>query len=186
MKSEKEKMLSGELYFAGDDELEKGRNAARALFLKYNSTSPDEKEKRKEILENLIKFKGIILIEPPFYCDYGYNIEVGENFYANFSCIILDANKVIIGDNVMFGPNVQIYTSAHPLNAEERITGLESAKAIIIGDNVWIGGGVIVCPGVTIGNNTTIGAGSVVAKDIPDNTVAAGNPCKVIRNLSTM
>ena len=183
MKSEKEKMLSGELYFAGDDELEKGRTAARALFLEFNSTKPTENKKKIEILKKLIKFKGKILIEPPFYCDYGYNIEIGENFYANFSCILLDTNKIIIGDNVMFGPNVQIYTATHPLNAKERITGLELAKPIIIGDNVWISCGAIVCPGVTIGNNTTIGAGSVVTKNIPDNTFAAGNPCKVIRNL---
>ena len=183
MKSEKEKMLAGELYFAGDEELEKGRTAARVLFLEFNSTKPTESKKKIEILKKIIKFKGNILIEPPFYCDYGYNIEAGENFYANFSCILLDTNKIIIGDNVMFGPNVQIYTASHPLNAKERITGLELAKPITIGNNVWIGGGAIVCPGVIIGNNTTIGAGSVVTKNIPDNTLAAGNPCKVIRNL---
>ncbi len=183
MKTEKEKMLAGELYFAGGDELEKDRTAARILFSEYNSTKPTELEKKKEILKKLIKAKGDIYIEPPFYCDYGYNIEIGENFYANFSCILLDTNKIIIGNNVMFGPNVQIYTATHPLKAEERIKGLESAKPIIIGDNVWIGGGAIVCPKVKIGNNTTIGAGSVVTKNIPDNVLAFGNPCKVIRNL---
>jgi len=183
MKSEKEKMLAEELYFAGDAKLEKDRIAARKFFTEYNSTEPAENERRLGLLKKILKFKGDILIEPPFYCDYGFNIEVGENFYANFSCIFLDTNKIIIGDNVMFGPNVQIYTAAHPLNAKERIKGLELAKPITIGDNVWIGGGAIVCPGVTIGDNTTIGAGSVVTKDIPDNKVAAGNPCKTIRNL---
>jgi maltose O-acetyltransferase len=183
MKSEKEKMLAGELYFAGGVELSKDRTAARILFSEYNFTKPTENDKKKEILKKLINFEGDIYIEPPFYCDYGYNIEIGENFYANFSCILLDTNKIIIGDNVMFGPNVQIYTATHPLKAEERIKGLESANPIIIGDNVWIGGGAIVCPGVTIGNNTTIGAGSVVTKDIPDNVFAGGNPCKVIKNL---
>ncbi len=183
MKSEKEKMLAGELYFAGDDELDKDRTAARILFSEYNSTKPTESKKKTEILKKLIKFKGNILIEPPFYCDYGYNIEAGENFYANFSCTLLDTNKIIIGDNVMFGPNVQIYTAGHPLIAKERIKELEFANPIIIGDNVWIGGGAIVCPGVKIGKNTTIGAGSVVTKNIPENVLAFGNPCKVIRDL---
>ena len=183
MKSEKDKMLAGELYFAGDDELGRGRIAARKFFTEYNSTEPTENERRLQLLKKTIKFKGDILIEPPFYCDYGFNIEVGENFYANFSCIFLDTNKIIIGNNVMLGPNVQLYTATHPLVAKERITGLELAKPITIGDNVWIGGGAIVCPGITIGDNTTIGAGSVVTKDIPDNKVAAGNPCKIIRNL---
>ena len=183
MKTEKEKMIAGELYFAGGKELEKDRTIARILFSEYNSSKPTDSKKKKEILKKLIKFKGDINIEPPFYCDYGYNIEVGENFYANFSCTLLDTNKIIIGDNVMFGPNVQIYTAGHPLKADERIKGLESANPIIIGDNVWIGGGAIVCPGVKIGKNTTIGAGSVVTKNIPDNVLAFGNPCKVIRDL---
>ncbi len=183
MKSEKEKMLLGELYFAGDKELMKERLKLRKLIGKYNVTECDEKEKRKELLGKILKNEGDIKIEPPFYCDYGYNIEVGNDFYANYACIILDVNKVKIGENVMFGPNVQIYTATHPLNAEERIKGLELSKPIEIGDNVWLGGGVIVCPGVKIGKNTTIGAGSVVTKDIPDNVFAAGNPCKVLKKI---
>ncbi len=131
----------------------------------------------------MFKCKGRIHIEPPFYCDYGYNIEIDVNFYANFSRVILDVNKVVIGKNVMFGPMVQIYTASHPIIAEERIKGLELSKPITIGDNAWFGGGVIVCPGVTIGKNTTIGAGSVVTKDIPENVFAAGNPCRVIKKL---
>lgn len=183
MKSEKEKMLAGELYFAGDQNLMDDRLMARMLISEYNSTKPIEEEERKEILERLVVVKGKIKIEPPFYCDYGYNIEVGENFYANFSCTILDVNKVIIGDNVMFGPNVQVYTATHPLDAEERIKGLESSKAITIGDNVWIGGGAILLPGITIGKNTTIGAGSVVTKDLPEDVFAGGNPCKIIKKI---
>ncbi len=183
MKSEKEKMLAGELYFAGDQNLIDDRLMARVLISEYNSTKPIEEEERKEILERLVVVKGNIKIEPPFYCDYGYNIEVGENFYANFSCTILDVNRVIIGDNVMFGPNVQVYTATHPLDAKERIKGLESSKPITIGDNVWVGGGAVLLPGITIGKNTTIGAGSVVTKDLPENVFAGGNPCKVIKKL---
>lgn len=118
-----------------------------------------------------------------FFCDYGYNIEIGKNFYANHNCIILDVNKVKIGNNVMFAPNVQVYTATHPIDAEERVSGVEMGYAIKIGDNVWIGGGAIICPGVKIGENTTIAAGSVVTKDIPANVLAAGNPCRIIREL---
>lgn len=183
MKSEKEKMIAGELYFAGDQELVADRRALREKLREYNFSGVDEGQKRLDILKDILNASGELTIEPPFYCDYGYNIELGKNFYANFSCTILDVNKVKIGDNVMFGPNVQIYTALHPLDAEERIKGLEASKPIVIGDNVWIGGGAIVCPGVKIGKNTTIGAGSVVTRDIPDNVFAAGNPCRVIKNL---
>ncbi|MGB6128218.1 MAG: sugar O-acetyltransferase [Psychrilyobacter sp.] len=183
MKSEKEKMLAGELYFSGDQSLVDDRLMARMLTSEYNGTRAIEEEEREEILKRLIVVKGDAKIQPPFHCDYGYNIEVGENFYANFSCTILDVNRVIIGDNVMFGPNVQVYTATHPLDPKERIKGLESSKPITIGDNVWIGGGAIILPGVTIGKNTTIGAGSVVTKDIPKNVLAGGNPCKIIKEL---
>lgn len=183
MKSEKEKMLAGELYFAKDQNLIDDRLMAKMLIFEYNSTKAIDEKERKEILERLVVVKGEIKIEPPFYCDYGYNIEVGENFYANYSCTILDVNRVIIGDNVMFGPNVQVYTATHPLDAKERIKGLESSKSITIGNNVWIGGGAILLPGINIGENTTIGAGSVVTKDIPKNVFAAGNPCKTIKKL---
>ena len=183
MKSEKQKMLDGELYFPGDQNLMDDRLMARMLISEYNSTKPIEEEERKEIIERLIVVKGKIKIKPPFYCDYGYNIEVGENFYTNISCTILDVNRVIIGDNVMFGPNVQVYTATHPLDVEERIKGMESSKPITIGDNVWVGGGAILLPGITIGKNTIIGAGSVVTKNIPENVLAGGNPCKFIKKL---
>ncbi|NLP44163.1 MAG: sugar O-acetyltransferase [Peptococcaceae bacterium] len=183
MKSEKEKMLAGELYYSSDAELAREREYARDLLFEFNHSRPSDKEKRQEILSCLISAKGSFHIEAPFYCDYGYNIEVGENFYANFGCIILDVNKVKIGDNVLLAPNVQIYTATHPVDPVARLTGKEFAKPISIGNNVWIGGGTIICPGVKIGDNVTIGAGSVVTKDIPANVVAVGNPCKVLKKI---
>jgi maltose O-acetyltransferase len=183
MKSEKEKMLDGNFYNAGDEQLIKDRDYARDLTFEFNNTRPSEKENRMEILKKLINYKGSFYIEAPFNCDYGYNIEVGENFYANFGCTILDVNKVTIGENVLLAPNVQIYTAAHPIDPIERLTGKEYAKPIVIGNNVWVGGGTIICPGVKIGDNVTIGAGSVVTKDIPDNVVAVGNPCRVIKSI---
>lgn len=183
MKSEKEKMLAGDLYFADDQELTKERDRAKDLTFEFNHTRPSEKEKRHKILKQLIKAKGTFHIEAPFYCDYGYNIEVGDNFYANFGCIILDVNKVTIGDNVLLAPNVQIYTAAHPTDPTKRLTKKEFARPVSIGNNVWVGGGAIICPGVRIGDNVTIGAGSVVTKDIPDNALAVGNPCRVIKNV---
>ena len=183
MKSEKEKMLAGEFYYAGDEELVKERDNARNLIFEFNNTRPSEKEKRQDILKQLIVAKDSLYIEAPFYCDYGYNIEVGENFYANFGCTVLDVNKIKIGDNVLLAPNVQIYTATHPTDPIERLTGKEFAKPITIGNNVWVGGGTIICPGVKIGDNVTIGAGSVVTKDIPGNVIAAGNPCKIIKEI---
>lgn len=182
MKNEKSKMLSGQLYNAADAELVKERNYVRTLLFEFNHTSPDEAEKRKELIQRLICAKGSFAIEPPFYCDYGYNIEVGDNFYANFGCVILDVNTVRIGRNALLAPYVQIYTATHPADPAQRLTGREFAKPIVIGDNVWIGGGAIICPGVTVGSDVTIGAGSVVTKDLPDGVIAAGNPCKVIRS----
>lgn len=183
MKSEKEKMLLGEYYNADDEELIIERNYAKNLIFEFNHTNPSEKEKKQEIILKLIKTKGSFNIEAPFYCDYGYNIEVGDNFYANYNCIILDVNKVKIGDNVLLAPNVQIYTATHPIDPKERLTGKEFAKPVSIGNNAWIGGGTIICPGVRIGDNTIIGAGSVVTKDIPGNVIAVGNPCKIIDNI---
>ena len=180
MKSEKEKMLAGEYYDANDQELTKERDHARNLIFEFNHTNPMEKERRQATMKKLINAQGSFGIEPPFNCDYGYNIEVGENFFANFGCVILDVNRVKIGDNVLLAPNVQIYTATHPTDPVERLTGKEYAKPIVIGNNVWIGGGAIICPGVRIGDNVTIGAGSVVTKDIPDYAIAAGNPCKVL------
>jgi maltose O-acetyltransferase len=180
--TEKEKMLSGRLYLASDPELIGDRKLSRNFARIYNSTTEEEDQKRLEILRQWLgKVDLKIEIEPPFYCDYGTNILVGNNFYANFGCVILDCNTVEIGDNVLLAPYVQIYTAHHPVNPELRLRGRELASPIKIGSNVWIGGGAIICPGITIGDNTTIGAGSVVVKDIPSNTIAVGNPCKVIR-----
>jgi maltose O-acetyltransferase len=182
--SEKHKMLTGQLYHASDPLLSEERRHARALMKAFNGSLPEETEKRLTLLKELLGESGADLhIEPPFFCDYGYNIRVGDNF-ANFSCIVLDCALVAIGDNVFLGPAVQIYTATHPLDVEERDSGLEAAKPIIIGDNVWIGGGAIINPGMTIGSGTTIGSGSVVTRDIPANVFAAGNPCKIIRPLS--
>jgi len=183
LSNEKDKMLKGLFYNANDEQLVRERDRARSLLYEFNNLSPDEKEKKQEIIRKLIKTKGSFHIEAPFYCDYGYNIEVGENFFANFGCVILDVNKVTIGDNVLLGPYVQIYTAAHPTNPIKRLSGKEFGKPIVIGNNVWIGGGAIICPGVKIGNNVTIGAGSVVTKSLPDNVVAVGNPCRIIKRV---
>jgi maltose O-acetyltransferase len=183
-KTELQKMLAGELYNAGDPELVAGRSKARKLFTQYNALSYDDQEGKKVILRDLLGgFKNNIDIQSPFYCDYGSNIFAGENVFLNFNCIILDCARVTLGDNVFIAPNVQLYAAYHPVLASERIKGPEYAAPITIGNNVWLGGGVIVCPGVTIGDNTTIGAGSVVIKDIPANVVAVGNPCRVIKHL---
>lgn len=181
--SEYEKMTTGQLYNAGDAELTLLRDKARSFTRDYNQ-SPNDKMYRASLLEGFFGKTGTnIDIQTPFHCDYGGQVRVGKNFFANFNCIFLDCNFINIGDNVFLAPNVQLYTATHPLIAAERIKGPELAFPINIGDNVWIGGGSIVCPGVTIGENTTIGAGSVVVKDIPPNVLAAGNPCRVIRAL---
>lgn len=180
--SEKEKMLAGELYLASDPELVAERLRARALMREYNVTIEEEHDRRTAILQKLFGSLGSDAeIEPPFYCDYGYNIRAGSRFYANFGCVILDCNRVDIGDDVMFGPYVQVYAAYHPTDPAERLSKRELAVPVRIGHNVWIGGGVIVLPGVTIGDNVTIGAGSVVTRDIPENALAAGNPCTVRR-----
>jgi maltose O-acetyltransferase len=184
MKSEKEKMLSGELYNAYEEQLSQERVNTRLLIKKYNDSREDQQEDRKVILEELIPAAGGgLIIQPPFYCDYGTNIEIGENVFFNFNCVVLDVMAVKIGSRTLFGPNVQIYTATHPLDYMERASGLEYAKPIKIGEDVWIGGSSVICPGVTIGDRTVIGAGSVVTKDIPADVFAAGNPCKIIRYL---
>ncbi len=184
--TEREKMLAGELYLASDPELTAGRQRARRLTRLYNATTEEEEVTRTQILEELFGSVGNgAFIETPFRCDYGDNIQAGTRFYVNFGCIILDCAPVRIGNDVKFGPNAQIYTAYHPVDAQTRIAGPELAAPITIGDRVWLGGGVIVCPGVTIGENTTIGAGSVVTKDIPANVVAVGNPCRVLRQLDS-
>ena len=182
--SEKEKMLKGELYDPVDDmELYYERIKCKSLCQKYNSLMPDKIEDRKNIIKKLFGNTGkSFWIEPNFFCDYGYNIEIGENFYVNHNCVILDPAKVIFGDNVFIGPNCGFYTAGHPTNVEMRNRGLEFAKPIKIGNNVWIGGNVCILPNVTIGDNVTIGAGSVVTCDIPSNCIAVGNPCKVVKS----
>jgi maltose O-acetyltransferase len=185
MISERDNMLAGRPYRSADPDLVAARHAARRILARYQQTDPAAREERAEILKTLFGSLGAnVEIEPPFSCDYGSQIHIGENFYANFNCVILDPAEVRIGNNVFLGPGVHIYTAYHPLDPYERNSGYEAAKPVIIRDNVWLGGGVIVQPGVTVGSNTTIGAGSVVTKDIPANVVAAGVPCRVLRELS--
>ena len=177
-------MLSGENYSAVDRELVQDRIKAKKLLHKINVTEYwVNKSTRKLIAELLPNSKNVVHIEPPFHCDYGYNIECGENVFFNVNCVVLDSMKVKIGSNVMFGPGVHLYTATHPLDKTERRL-LEIAKPITIGDDCWIGGQSVICPGVTIGAGTVIGAGSVVTKDIPENCLAVGNPAKVIRKLN--
>ncbi|MEH2002899.1 MAG: sugar O-acetyltransferase [Nostoc sp.] len=184
-KTEKQKMLAGELYLTEDPELAGESKRASRLLRSYNSTTEEQQEQRQQILQELFgKVGQKALIVPPFHCDYGSNIFAGDRLYMNYGCVILDCNTVHIGENVLCAPYVQIYTAYHPIEPEIRLSGRELAAPINIGNNVWIGGSAIICPGVAIGDNTTIGAGSVVVKDIPENVVAAGNPCRVIRYLS--
>lgn len=184
MKTEKQKMLAGEPYFAGDEQLTEERNRARRLIYTYNNTSPDELEARQEILSHLFGAVGeSIFIEPSFKCDYGYNIYVGENFYANFDCVMLDVCKIEIGDNCLLAPGVHIYTATHPLDAVRRTNGVELGKPVKIGHNVWVGGRAVINPGVTIGDNAVIASGAVVVKDVPANVLVGGNPARVIKKI---
>lgn len=184
MRTEKEKMIAGEMYNPSDKELEDNRLQTRLSIKALNETREDEIVERRRLLKQLIPNAALDLwVEPPFFCDYGYNIRVGERVFFNFNCIILDVAPVTIGARTMFGPNVQVYTATHPLNHIERSSGLEYAKAIVIGEDVWVGGSAVICPGVTIGDRSVIGAGSVVTKDIPSDVFAAGNPCKTIKFL---
>lgn len=183
--TEKEKMINGEMYMPENDEtLLNERMECKVLCHKYNSLSPDLLEERKELIKQIIgQTKEKFHIEQSFYCDYGYNIEIGENFYSNHNLVILDCAKVKFGDNVFIGPNCGFYTAEHPLDSETRNKGLEYAKPINVGNNVWIGGGVHVVAGVTIGNNVVIAAGAVVTKDIPDNSLVAGVPARKIKDI---
>lgn len=183
MKTELQKMLDGELYEAWDSGLVSMRTKARILLEQYNQSLASSPEQKKALLTTLLGKCSTVDIQAPFYCDYGVHILAGENLFMNFNCVILDCALVTIGDNVQMGPCVQVYTAYHPLAASERIKGPELAAPVTIGNNVWIGGGAIICPGVTIGDNTTIGAGSVVTRNIPDNVFAAGNPCRVIKSI---
>lgn len=182
--TEKEKMLAGMPYFAGDEELVNARIAARRLTEQFNRTSVDEMDKRTSILRELFGSYGEkIYVEPSFKCDYGFNIHVGENFYANFDCVILDVAEVRIGKNCLIAPQVGIYTAFHPLNSEERCAGTEGAKPITIGDNCWIGGRAVINPGVTLGDNVVVASGAVVTKSFGNNVLIAGCPAKVIKNI---
>ncbi|WP_284041166.1 sugar O-acetyltransferase [Jejuia spongiicola] len=182
--TEKEKMIAGKLYKPSNEELSKDRYNARLLLNTINTLSPKEEKKRNIAIQQLIEnIDNSLYIEPPFFCEYGYNIIGGKNIYMNFNCCILDISTVTFGDNVMLAPNVQIYTATHPLKAKERNSGLEFGKPIAIGNNVWVGGNSTICPGVTLGNNVVVGAGSVVTKSFPDNVVIAGNPAKIIKTI---
>lgn len=181
--TEKEKMIAGEMYDPMDQELKRDRERAHELCYTYNQLAPSEKSRKKDILKKLFNTEKNCYIEPNFRCDYGYNISFGKNFYMNFDCVILDVNKVTIGNNVMIAPKVQIYTATHPLNPQRRNSGRELGYPIVIGDNVWIGGGAIICPGVTIGDNAVIAAGAVVTKDVEENVLVGGNPAKFIKSI---
>lgn len=181
--NEKEKMLLGNLYNPNDLELKNYRKKAKELCSKYNSSTIQQSEKNLIIKKLFKKIGDNFLIEPSFYCDYGFNIEAGDNFYINHNCVILDCAKVTFGNNVFIGPNCGFYTAYHPLDFNTRNSGLEFAAPITIGNNVWIGGNVCILSNVSIGDNSVIGAGSVVTKNIPSNVIAFGNPCKVIKNI---
>lgn len=183
--TEKERMISGRLYRADDPELLAGRARARVLTERFNAIREADKAQREPILRELLgSVGGRIYMEPTFHCDYGYNICVGDNFYANYDCIILDVAPVTIGRNVFFAPRVGVYTAGHPIDAGVRNEELEFGKPITIGDDVWIGGNVVINPGVSIGSDVVIGSGSVVTRDIPDHVIAVGNPCRVLRSIT--
>lgn len=184
--NQKERMLANLPYKSWMDGLKEDRMTCKKKLYTYNNLPPEREAEREALLREILgkTCEGYLNIESPFHCDYGYNIEVGKEFFANYNFIVLDVGKVKIGDNFMCGPNVQISTAGHPLHPESRASGYEYGIDITIGDNVWIGGNVLVCPGVTIGSNVVIGGGSVVTKDIPDNMLAYGNPCRVIREIT--
>lgn len=182
--SEWDKMVAGEPYDPLAPELVAARERARDLCHDLNASRERDADLRRRILQQLLGSGGdTVWIQPPFYCDYGTNIRLGERVYFNFNCVVLDVCPVTVGAFTLFGPAVQIYTATHPLNAELRRTQ-ESGKPVVIGSDVWVGGGAIICPGVMIGDRTVIGAGSVVTRDIPAGVLAAGNPCRVIRELA--
>lgn len=184
-RSEKEKMIAGELYRAFDKELVDDREHARQLIDEINSSAGLDLERLTPLYSELFASHGkALVIQPPFYCDYGYNIQLGDDVYFNFNCVILDVCKVSIGDRCLFGPAIQVYTALHPMDHVLRGQGLENGSPVTIGSDVWIGGGAIICPGVSIGDRTVIGAGSVVTRSIPSDVFAAGNPCRVIRKLN--
>jgi maltose O-acetyltransferase len=180
----RERMLAGDLYIADDPELVADRLRAMRLLEQFNRSAEDEPEERQRLLRELLGTLGEGgVIRPPFYCDYGYQVHLGARSFANFGLVALDVARITIGEDVQIGPNVQLLTATHPVKAEPRRAKWEAARPIAIGNNVWLGGGVIVCPGVTIGENTVVGAGGVVVRDLPASVVAVGNPARVIRRL---
>ena len=183
MRTEKEKMQAGELYDPADELLARERLRARTLCHQINSLDPRESARLRELLATLLGAETGACINPPFFCDYGYNIELRPNAYFNVGCVVLDVVRVTIGRNALFGPGVQVYAASHPMRGEERRSGLEFGKPVAIGDDVWIGGNAIICPGVTVGSGTVVGAGSVVTRNLPEGVFAAGNPCRIIRQL---
>lgn len=180
----KQRMLAGELYSGQDPELMAEHRRARGLMDRLNASLADEEALRLDLLRELFAAFGEgAVVRPPFHCDYGSNMRIGRGTFVNYGCVMLDCNTITIGEDVQIAPAVQIYTPDHPLDAETRRSGLESARPVVIGDNVWLGGGAVVCPGVTIGKDTVVGAGSVVVRDLPPGVVAVGNPCRVVRPL---
>ncbi|RJW45663.1 sugar O-acetyltransferase [Lachnospiraceae bacterium OM02-31] len=183
--NQKERMLAGLPYKAWLDGLSEERMENKKRIYHYNSLSPEQGEEQAALIKEIIgKCGENIWIETPFHCDYGWNIEVGENFFANYNLTILDVGKVVIGKNAQIAPNVSIYTAGHPVHPDSRNTGYEYGIGVTIGDNVWLGGNTVINPGVTIGNNVVIGAESVVTKDLPDDVIAVGNPCRVLRKIT--
>ncbi|QHZ46396.1 sugar O-acetyltransferase [Bacillus sp. NSP9.1] len=184
MKSEKEKMLQGELYHAADPILVKDRQNARRITNQFNQHAELDEHRKAELIKELFGSTGsTIHIEPSFRCDYGYNIHVGEHFFANFDCVFLDVCEIRIGDHCLMGPGVHIYTAMHPLDPTERMSGAESGSPVVIGHRVWIGGRAVINPGVTIGDNTVIASGAVVTKDVPNDAVVGGNPARIIKKI---
>ncbi|WP_049898725.1 sugar O-acetyltransferase [Halococcus agarilyticus] len=184
MPTEKAKMLNGEPYDASDPELVAERERARKRTRQYNATDETAHERRNELLDELLGSTGTDpYVEPPFRCDYGDNIHVGEEFYANFDCVMLDVRRIEIGRNCLVGPGVHVYTATHPIGAAERAEGLESGEPVTVGDDVWIGGRAVIDPGVTVGDGAVIGSGAVVTEDVPDGVVVKGNPAEIVKEL---
>lgn len=183
MATEKEKMLAGALYDPADRVLVSERQRARRLCQLFNSLEPGALDRQQHLLDELLGAHVAAAVTAPFFCDYGYNIELASNVYFNFNCVLLDVARISVGKNTLFGPGVHIYAAMHPMGVGERRAGLEFARPVMIGEDVWVGGAVVICPGVTIGSGSVIGAGSIVTRDIPPGVFAAGNPCRVVRSL---
>ena len=181
---QKAKMLAGEMYMASDPELSAAHLRAQAILAKFNATPADSDDERRTLLMELFERIGVgTVLKPTLRCDYGFNIAIGDRTFVNYDCLLLDCNRITIGDEVQIAPGVHIYTATHPIEAAARRSGIEYALPVSIGDGVWLGGRAVVCPGVTIGANTVVGAGSVVTRNLPANVVAAGSPCRIIRQL---